>query len=221
MTSSLSKLAEGLGIVPNNTIIDKEVDLNNLNNNPFNGTFKQVYDLVLEGKMVSLTRDGQVIGVDVKAPEGYTDSEANYYYDKAYGYVKGTYYPLLAMQLFTANLIPQEIVNDGTSNLKVRVLNNTWLDMYGDETTPPEPVETSQGESDEVDEIRVDASYIDEEAEDTWKQIKHYLRKEYGRCLARDYEPTFYYDDETDEYVVRNLRWGRKLSKSELDNLTA
>lgn len=216
MQELLNKLVEGLGIEPNKAIAGKEVDLEKLNENPYDGSFEQIYHLVKEGKIAPLTRGGQMVGVSVIAPEGMEDGAANYYYGQALGYVKGTYYPLLAMQLATANLIPQEIVNDKTEDLAVKVLGNKWLNMRGDEIEDPTVEEPEESEPEETlepedgEDLVIPCNACDED------DLKKYIRKHYGRCLARGYNLDYYINDDGD-YVVENVQWGRKLTQAERD----
>lgn len=215
MQDLLNKLTEGLGIEPNTTLLDKEINLGELKDNPYDGTFKMVYDLVKEGKVAPLSMYGQLAGISVQGPEGMNDDLAGRYYQDAYGAIKGTYYALLAMQLITANLTPQEIVNDGTDNLKVRVLGERWLDMKGDVTTAPvkEEPKAEVADADDVIYVKTDNHGLDV------TDAKRYLRKKYGRCFAKGEAPTvdnFEYVD-NGIWKVINVKWGRKLTEAERD----
>ena len=49
--------------------------------------------------------------------------------------------------------------------------------------------------------------------------IKRYLRKEFGYCLARDNNMTIDIQDDDEMVYVHNIAWGRKLTTEELNNL--
>ena len=49
--------------------------------------------------------------------------------------------------------------------------------------------------------------------------VKRYLRKEFGYCLARDNNMTIDIQDDDEMVYVHNIAWGRKLTTEELNNL--
>ena len=121
-------LAEKYGIQP------KEVATINLNENPyeFEGSFKEIYNLMAEGRLKLLKRDGYVIGGSVS---GYgtieEDNLAGEAFMKAYICKPLMAYVNLATQLVEANLIPEVVSEDP---LRVTVLNGlVTLDINGEE----------------------------------------------------------------------------------------
>lgn len=203
--------------------IQKHVEVGsiNLDQNPYSyeGTFNEIYSLMVTNKLKLLKQGDMIVGGSVSGYDNTEDDNlASAAFMKAFMLKPLLQYVNLATELVEANLIPTVI---SENPLRVSILNGrVTLDMYGNEVEE-DKVEPEAEVQDEDDEIRIDALELDdpEDEVDAWKQIKHYLRKEYGRCLARDYEPHFYYDDDTDEYVVCNLKWGRKLTAKELEKL--
>lgn len=49
--------------------------------------------------------------------------------------------------------------------------------------------------------------------------VKRYLRREFGYCLARDNNMTIDIQDDDEMVYVHNIAWGRKLTTEELNNL--
>lgn len=49
--------------------------------------------------------------------------------------------------------------------------------------------------------------------------VKRYLRKEFGYCLARNNNMTIDIQDDDEMVYVHNIAWGRKLTTEELNNL--
>lgn len=194
----------------------KGIEEINLNENPykFEGTFKEFYGLVKAGKVKALKEHGQIIGISV---DGYETTEADNLAGKAFAEAYDGYTALeylnLASQLVEANLIPSEITENP---VRVTILNGlVTLDKYGNEVKPEPKVEAkAEAEpkpevEDENDEIRVPLYEVDED------KLKNYIRKTYGRCLARGYQLDYEIDDENGEYVIKNIQWGRKLTEAE------
>lgn len=225
LNNTVETKAQELGLVKND--LTNVTDLEKLNSNPYKGTFEEVYNMVADGTIRPLVRYGEIIGGDVtKAPEGYTDSEAAYYFNQVYGTMLGTKYAMLAFKLKSYNLRPLEVVGEGY-DIKVNALG-TWFDINGDEVDAPKRmVESTEDEEVEEQEL-VEASDDDEdelpdevevEDEDELNELglRDYLRLKYGRCLARGSDP--YYDE--DDMMIYNIEWGRKLTEAELDKIRA
>ena len=49
--------------------------------------------------------------------------------------------------------------------------------------------------------------------------VKRYLRREFGYCLARDNNMTIDIQDDDEMVYVHDIAWGRKLTTEELNNL--
>ena len=49
--------------------------------------------------------------------------------------------------------------------------------------------------------------------------VKRYLRREFGYCLARNNNMTIDIQDDDEMVYVHNIAWGRKLTTEELNNL--
>lgn len=122
-------LAEKYGIQSNTKV--EEIDLNK-NPYKFEGTFKEIYNLMAEGKLKLLKQDGYVVGGSVS---GYDTAEednlAGEAFNEAYWNKPVMAYVNLATQLVEANLIPEIISEDP---LRVTILNGlVTLDINGEE----------------------------------------------------------------------------------------
>ena len=122
-------LAEKYGIQSNTKV--EEIDLNK-NPYEFEGTFKEIYNLIAEGKLKLLKRDGYVVGGSVSGYEtAEEDNLAGEAFNKAYWNKPVMAYVNLATQLVEANLIP-EVVSE--EPLRVTILNGlVTLDINGEE----------------------------------------------------------------------------------------
>ena len=188
-----------------------EVGTIELGANPytFEGTFQELYGLVAEGKLKLLKQNGMVVGGSISGYDTIEqDNLAGEAFNRAYSYKPLMQYVNLAVQLVESNIIPQEIVED--YDLKVRILNNIWLDLYGNETSAPTKKAVVADEDEDV--YKVPGILVDDD-----RNIKNYIRKTEGRCLARGCEPTIRYNEDEDEYEVTGIQWGRKLTEAERD----
>jgi len=194
-------LAEKYGIQSNTKV--EEI---NLNQNPyeFKGTFKELYDLVAAGRVKALKKYDQVVGISVS---GYETTEADNLageaFMRAYGPITAMMYFNLATQLVEANLIPTVISEDP---LRVTILNGlVTLNEYGEEVT-----NTKTECEDEGDVYEVPGNLINTE-----QNIRNYIRKTEGYCLAKGCQITIKYNADKDVYEVRGVQYGRKLSSDE------
>jgi len=193
----------------------------NLNENPytFEGTFKEIYNLMAQGRLTLLRNNGEVVGGSVS---GYgtieEDNLAGEAFRKAYMCKPVMQYVNLATQLVEANLIP-EIVSENP--LRVNILNGlVTLDLYGNEVK--DDVCTDEDEDGvekepEPEEILADDTYevpykIGQFGE---KNIRNYIRYTEGRCLARGCKINIHYKPEKDAYEISGIQWGRKLTEEE------
>lgn len=130
----MNKLAERYGLQTNENTI-KEIDLTKVEN-PFKGNFQEIYELVRDGKVKKLSNGGISVTMTDDIEE---DNKLGYAFNRTYS---GRVYDLmkyldLAEMLVTSGVIPQEITGEGRT-LKVRVLNDKYLDINGDEVEGPE-----------------------------------------------------------------------------------
>ena len=221
LNNSVETKAQELGLVKNE--LTNVTDLSKMDSNPYKGTFEEVYNMVADGTIRPLVKNGEIIGGDVtKAPEGYTDSEASYYFGQVYGTMLGTKYAMLAFKLKSYNLRPVEIVGEGY-NSKVNALG-TWFNIDGNEVDEPKddlPEENAEAEERVIVEASDDdlPDEVEVEDEDELQElgVRDYLRLKYGRCLARGCEP--YYDE--DDMMIYDIEWGRKLTEGELEKIRA
>lgn len=188
----------------------------NLGENPykFEGTFKEFYELVAGGRVKALKQYGRVTGISVG---GYDTIEADNLaleaFGKAYDGYKALQYLELANQLIEANLIPN-IVSE--SPLRIEILNGlVTLDQYGNEVAKPKPnveraPEMPEDECLEKGEYKVPGRVVDTEA-----NIRNYIRKKEGKCLAKGCEISYTYDAQKDVYNVSGVAYGRKLTETE------
>lgn len=130
----MNKLAARYGLETNQNTI-KEIDLSKVEN-PFNGNFEEIYNLVKDGKVKKLSNGGISVTMTNDIEE---DNKLGYAFQRTYGcrVWELMKYLDLAEMLVTSGIIPQEIKGDG-KNLEVRILNNKWIDIYGDEVDEPE-----------------------------------------------------------------------------------
>lgn len=221
LNNTVETKAQELGLVKND--LTNVTDLSKMDSNPYKGTFEEMYNMVADGTIRPLVRNGEIIGGDVtKAPEGYTDSEASHYFGQTYGMMLGTKYAMLAFKLKSYNLKPVEIVGEGY-NIKVNALG-TWFDIDGNEVDEPKddlPEENAEAEERVIveasDDDLPDEVEVDDEDELQELGVRDYLRLKYGRCLARGCEP--YYDG--DDMMIYDIEWGRKLTEGELEKIRA
>ena len=145
----MNKLAERYGLQTNQNTI-KEIDLSKVEN-PFKGNFQEIYELVRDGKVKKLSNGGISVTMTNDIEE---DNKLGYAFQRTYGcrvYELMKYLDLAEM-LVTSGIIPQEITGEGRT-LKVKILNDKYLDINGDEVDEPET----------EDEVREDCDSDEEE----------------------------------------------------------
>ena len=210
-------LAEKYGIQGN-----RKVESINLNENPysFEGTFKEFYGLVAAGRVKALKQGGTTVGISVGGYETIEDDNlAGKAFANAYNPYQAMNYLELATQLVEANLIPTVI---SENPLRITILNGLLtLDENGNEVEV-EPEKELEDEEDVLDDGRVYDVYEVPYEVGTYgeKNIRNYIRKTEGRCLARGCELNIHYNEDTNVYEVTGIEWGRNLTEAERAKVT-
>ena len=219
----MNKLAERYGLQHNQNTI-KEIDLTKVEN-PFKGNFQEIYELVRDGKVKKLSNGGISVTMTNDIEE---DNKLGYAFQRTYGcrvYELMKYLDLAEM-LVTSGIIPQEITGEGR-NLQVKVLNDKYLNIDGDEIEVEE-LEAAGEAEDEVrdccdrdcdEEIELTDELEIEDADEfelTYNgNVRDYVRIKTGRCLARGCSPAVEYVNDVATKIT-NITYGRPLSATEL-----
>lgn len=142
----MNKLAERYGLQTNENTI-REIDLTKVEN-PFKGNFQEIYELVRDGKVKKLSNGGISVTMTDDIEE---DNKLGYAFQRTYGckVYELTKYLDLAEMLVTSGIIPQEITGEGRT-LQVKILNDKYLDINGDEIE----VEELEAAGEAEDEVR-------------------------------------------------------------------
>lgn len=152
----MNKLAERYGLQTNENTI-KEIDLSKVEN-PFKGNFQEIYELVRDGKVKKLSNGGISVTMTNDIEE---DNKLGYAFQRTYGcrvYELMKYLDLAEM-LVTSGIIPQEITGEGR-NLQVKILNDKYLNIDGDE------IEVEHLKVEDEDEVREDCDCDEDLTED-------------------------------------------------------
>lgn len=207
-------LAEKYGIQSNT-----KVGSINLNENPysFEGTFKEFYGLVAAGRVKALKQNGTIVGISVGGYETIEDDNlAGKAFANAYHPYQAMNYLDLATQLVEANLIPTVV---SENPLRITILNGlVTLDENGNEVK----AEVKEDEPKDEDVLDDSDVYTVPYEVGTYgeKNIRNYIRKTEGRCLAKGSEINIHYNEDDNVYEVTNIQWGRKLTEAERAKVT-
>lgn len=179
----------------------------------YKGTFSELYSLVKAGLVTLVTaRDGNVTGIYVESGSGdvMTDELAGKNFSSAYCCKPVMKWTEL---IIDAKYHGKEIteIDDAAGTCKVAgelVKVNTGCPVR--ESAP-----RTESVNDELpSEVEIDADELDEIS---LREVRNYLKREYGHCLARGVQPEIEEDDGI--VYVTGIEWGRKLSDSEMDLL--
>lgn len=212
-------------------------DLNRQDAPKYEGTFAEIYDMVLWGKIKLLTQGDQVVGISVNSGTNNVemDNLAGRNFSKAYCCKDVMAMVKTAMALNVAGLGPDDIVED-KDGVKIYLYSKgKVINIYGDTLA-----ELGEGENATYDNIReildakmvkqIPISRVTDELPDTeviesgnvdassLKSIRAYLKNKYHNCLEKGTRPDVDILPNGDVKLT-NIRWGRPMVRGEVERL--
>lgn len=184
------------------------------------GTFEEILNAVLEGKIEPIVNNaGDIIGgsYNMPATDLVEDNINQIRFERRYWGKPLMTWMEKSLQLKVDPKVEvygiKEVVEDG-DDIKV-VLNNN------EEIVVSEKMEYHNDHEDDLpDEIYLHEDLNMEHPSDaSQREIRKAVKNTYGYFLARSYnvEDNLHYDRDAEDWVLKDIEWGRKASDNELD----
>lgn len=199
----------------------------------YDGSFKSIYNMVMQDKIKLLLKNGSVVGISVNSGTGSVEEDnlASYKFAEAYDSYDAMQYVNAAFILKNAGVVVDDIdeskgeihiylyrqgkMLDINCDVLVDVSDNNDVTLSNvrqkiDEAYAALHACEQCASDDEVefDEELPEEVEIDEDDVIEAGSIADYLRETYGHYLAKGNEFEWDYND--DVYTVWNIKWGRK-----------
>lgn len=183
------------------------------------GTFKEILDAVMEGKIVPLINDrGDIIGgsYNMPAKDLIEDNVNKIRFERRYAFKPIMSWVCKALEIMvkpeTQVYGIQEVREEG-DDISV-ILSNGEVIVVSEAAHEDAPADDGDGELP----TRVCLDDYDLDPLDSDRAIKRVLKKEFGHFLAKGFNVTdnLHWDDDAG-WVLIDIKWGRKASASELN----